>query len=564
MPRRRAEFRYGRLRALLAGAALVLGAAEAWAARFTMNPDGVSYLDMGDASLRGDLAAAISSWWSPLYSWILGIVLKITNPTPYWEFQVVHLVNLLIYAAALLCFDFFLRALMEDRRNGPGRNRSAEETPLPEWAWWVFGYGVFTWTSLQLITLRLVSPDMAVAAIVYLAAGLLLRLRGRPAGWSAFVRLGLVLGTGYLIKTVMLPLAFVFLAVAALASGPPRKSIPGVLLAAGIVVAIAAPFVAALSLSKGRVTWGDAARVDYTVYVNGADVFFPESPLLKHPMRTIFDRPRTYEFATPIAGTYPVWYDSSYWHEGLEPRFDLKEQLDAVTRALKVYVMRFFGGLEPLSVSAGTLLLYGLAPRRGASVKRMATGWPILVPALAAFAGYSVIVVDQRFVGPFVCLVWMSAFYGVHVAPSPGPARSAAGVVIVIGAVLAVSMGLSAARHVLDGGKEGESSWRAATVMREKGIGPGDAIAVIGPGAFGEGGAFVARLARVRVIAEVRSAESLRGVDAPTRVRWIEALRRTGAKAILTLGRPPGSGSEMSWEPLGTTGFFIGRLESRG
>ncbi|HET8945399.1 MAG TPA: hypothetical protein VFQ07_00305 [Candidatus Polarisedimenticolia bacterium] len=555
----RAEFRDGRLRALLAGAALVLGAVEAWAARFTMNPDGVSYLDMGDAYLRGDLGTAINSWWSPLYSWILGIFLHVLKPTPSREFQVVHLVNLLIYAAALLCFDFFLRALMEDRRNGPEGNRDAEGTPLPAWAWWVLGYGIFTWTSLQLITLRLVSPDLAVSAIVYLAAGILLRQRGRPARWSAFVRLGLVLGTGYLIKTVMLPLAFVFLAVAALSSERPRKAIPAALLAAGIVVAMAAPLIVALSLSKGRVTFGDSARVDYSVYVNGADVFFPESPLLKHPVRTIFDRPRTYEFATPVPGTYPIWYDSSYWHEGLEPRFDLMEQIGAVTRALKLYVLLFVGGLEPLGVSAGTLLLYGLASRPRNGMKRLAACWPILLPALAAFAAYSLIVVDQRFVGAFVCLVWMAAFPGVRVAPSPGAARAAAGVVIGIGAVLAISMTLSAARHVLEDGKEGESSWRAAAALHEKGLRPGDPIAVIGPGAFREG-AFVARLARVQVIAEVRSAESLRGIDPPTRALWIEALQRTGVKAILLLGRPEGSQSGMSWEPLGTTDYFLGRV----
>src|SRR6266704_6885585 len=88
--------------------ALALGAAQAWTTRFTMNPDGISYLDIGDAYWRGDWHNAINAYWSPLYSWILGFFLKVLKTTAYWEYPMVHLVNFLIYAAALGCFEFFL------------------------------------------------------------------------------------------------------------------------------------------------------------------------------------------------------------------------------------------------------------------------------------------------------------------------------------------------------------------------------------------------------------------------------------------------------------------------
>src|SRR3954452_20137182 len=77
--------------------ALALGAAQAWATRFTMNPDGVSYLDIGDAYWRRDWPNAINAYWSPLYSWILGGFLKVIKPSIYWEYPLVHLVNFLIY-----------------------------------------------------------------------------------------------------------------------------------------------------------------------------------------------------------------------------------------------------------------------------------------------------------------------------------------------------------------------------------------------------------------------------------------------------------------------------------
>jgi hypothetical protein len=56
--------------------AILLGVVHAWAAisSHSMNADGIAYLDIGDAYLRGDWANAINPVWSPLYSWILGLV----------------------------------------------------------------------------------------------------------------------------------------------------------------------------------------------------------------------------------------------------------------------------------------------------------------------------------------------------------------------------------------------------------------------------------------------------------------------------------------------------------
>lgn len=94
------------LRTLFWCAAIALGSADGWATRFTMNPDGVSYLDMGEACLQGDLHRAINAWWSPMYSCFLGLILKLLRPSPYWEFPVVHLANVLIYIGSLACFEF--------------------------------------------------------------------------------------------------------------------------------------------------------------------------------------------------------------------------------------------------------------------------------------------------------------------------------------------------------------------------------------------------------------------------------------------------------------------------
>jgi len=52
----------------------------------------ISYLDVGDTYFRGDWAAAINGYWSPLYSWCLGLALYVLKPSIWWEFITVHLV----------------------------------------------------------------------------------------------------------------------------------------------------------------------------------------------------------------------------------------------------------------------------------------------------------------------------------------------------------------------------------------------------------------------------------------------------------------------------------------
>ena len=93
----------------------LVGLIDAVFSRYEMQSDGVSYLDMGDAMMRGDWKMAINGIWSPLYAWLQGVALRLIKPSARWEFTVVHLVNFLIYLFVLGCFDFLLRAAVADR-----------------------------------------------------------------------------------------------------------------------------------------------------------------------------------------------------------------------------------------------------------------------------------------------------------------------------------------------------------------------------------------------------------------------------------------------------------------
>ncbi len=142
--------------------ALVLGLMQAWANRFYMGNDGVPYLDMADAYLRGDWHTAVNGYWNPLYAWLIGLDFLIFRPSPYWEYPVVQLLNFGIYALTVASFEYFLRGWLAWRREDEVAVR-------------VIAYGLFLWSSLILIGVWTVNADMLVAASFYAALGLLLR-----------------------------------------------------------------------------------------------------------------------------------------------------------------------------------------------------------------------------------------------------------------------------------------------------------------------------------------------------------------------------------------------------
>src|SRR5208283_4215659 len=146
---------------------ILLGLLQAWVGRFAITGDGISYLDMGRAYLRGDWHTAVNGYWNPLYAWLQAIGYLIFRPSPYWEYPVVQLVNFGIYVATACAFEYFLIALLRGRD---------DETALR-----FIAYALFLWSSLQLIGVWMVNPDMVVAGAVYAAFGILAR---QPNRWT--------------------------------------------------------------------------------------------------------------------------------------------------------------------------------------------------------------------------------------------------------------------------------------------------------------------------------------------------------------------------------------------
>jgi hypothetical protein len=547
--------------------AITLGALHGWvaAANHSMNPDGISYLDIGDAYMRGDWNMAINSVWSPMYSWILGPVLHFLNPSMQWEFPVVHLVNFVIYLVALICFEFFWRQVMLLHR----AQISTKSEGFPDWALLSLGYLIFVTASLILIEIWAVTPDLLMSAFVYLAAGLVVQIRLGRAGWRLFIFLGLILGLGYLAKAIMFPVAILLLGVALLSVGNVRSAVPRVLLAGLFLLVVIAPYVAMISVAKGRLTIGEAGAFTYAKHVNGIPFHHwqggtPENGTPLHPTRQIFDKPPIYEFGTPIGGTYPVAYDPSYWYEGLKANFDLAQQIKTLIASALFYYELFsyqFGAL-----AFGVLLLYALERPRVAKPTEIVSRWGLTIVALAVFAFYGIVTVIGRYVGVFVVLFWADLLANVSLPDSQLLRRwvSLLSIIMILFMLINIAaFNLQGFRDLTGGGEpdqltpqDQKPSWPGEVAEELHRLGPkaGDNVAVIGYGFD----SFWARLGRVQIVAEMleEEADAFWLGDPSMQSEVIRAFATTGAKAIVAED-VPSYASLSGWRQVGNSNYYI-------
>jgi hypothetical protein len=376
--------------------------------RQSMNEDGVNYLDIGTAYMNGDWQSAINGIWSPLYSWIVGAIVHLVRPSVSWEFPVVQMTNFGIFAIATLCFEFFWRQLTQRYYgDSPGAGASVRFPPA---LWFAFGYSLFIWSSLNLIEMWAVTPDMCVAALVYLAAGMLLRLNRGEASASTAVLLGIVLGAGYLAKAVLFPLGVLCILLAGIVRGGSLSPARRMLLPLTSFAMVAIPFATTLSIASGRVTFGDVGRFTYLKHVNGLE--YPHwgrtvdqvDGIPEHAPRRLIESPAVYEFAQPIGGTYPLSFNPAYWTQGLSPRLDAAKQLRALIANGQFYFNLFVREQGGVVVIALLLILMTVAS--GGRISVFSPEMALVAWSVAAFALYALVYAEGRYVAPFVVLLW--------------------------------------------------------------------------------------------------------------------------------------------------------------
>jgi len=510
----------------------LLALVQAWSSRHEISSlDGISYLELGRAYMRGDWEHAISAYWSPLYSWILGPVFSILNPSPDQEFFCAKVVNFVIFLPALFSFEwFFKQAFLNSKKR-------QDEPALNDNIVMICGYAIFSYGALIWNGVNVDSPDLLSSVFMFLAAGILINMNQQTPLKTFFI-LGLVLAAGYLSKAVFFPFAFcIFIICFAVM----KKQSARVFGAVAAFLLISAPYMCALSYQKERITFGDSGRLNYAWFVN--PVFQspnnwqggpPGSGNPIHPTRQILQAPAVYEFASPVAGTYPPWFDPSYWWEGVTIGFDAQKQASVCLRNA-----RFFG--RHFLIILFCVLLFLIYEKKSfrATTDLFTNQWRVLIPVVIGLGLYFVGIDLQwvyvplhpstRYIAGFLVLLFVAALMEFRSVASVRQNRLS--IVVLVASIFVFGVtGLHVLKGVTESAGGSVSHWTVAQELQREGIHTGDKVAIIGDE---DDHVIWAHLTGVRIVAQVPEVQTNAGISAADFQELSRVLRKFGVRAIV-------------------------------
>lgn len=298
-----------------------------------LNPDGVSYLDVGRKLLENWLLSGYSGYWSPLYAILAAAGAQAAEWAGRHRLAGVQAVNLMLFLAALAACVWMVRGLIGSCGGEPDGWRGV--------AVQISALSLFTVAVVRFGGLPLVTPDVLVAGITMAAVGLTARIAA--GGWSRknLFAAGVLLGVGYWAKAIFFPLWWWWLAVAVWLGWrePARRAIIWAL--AGWLM-VAGPLVAQTSRTVGRLSFGEVGRLNVFWYVSRVAPFaFWEGreagygqPV--HPLKKVEAGPGVYVFGDTFPeATYPLWYAPWYWYEGAKPKVTKAQLSNAIRENLR-------------------------------------------------------------------------------------------------------------------------------------------------------------------------------------------------------------------------------------
>jgi hypothetical protein len=551
---------------------------------YQIDGDAVAYMDIGDLIRSHQWAGVVNGYWNPLYPAALSLGHILFHPTRYTELHAYYMVNFGIFLLEMLAVVAFTDALVQLRETVTATTTS---TPflLDRYPLRYLGIAILVISAQRELSLGKVRPDALLQALLLFAlAALLKHLATNHLRYAALM--GLSLGLAYLTKSFAF--LFTFLCVLALIAFRIiwQRSAPTRAVAAGLLVLlcftiVAGPYIAALSKQKGRFDFGDSGSLNYAWFVSGTEKMHlqPDQPStfgkagvhLKHPEPELLQSPVIVSYKHLPYGTYPDWFDTSYWNDQVKPHMNPRLEI-GILKDCFIRILRF------LANHPEAWLLFILFFLIGA---RLHLGWrppsnafwlaPVLLGA-AILGIYSMVNIEDRYITVGFLSIMLPLFAALRISPSiqQTTARIAASSAIVLLALLAIG---ESARivgelrrnlpfHQSPAGWYDRDTFDAAHALNALGVGPGDSIACIGTRACLYDH-YWARLAGVRILTEIyEPTPPLYPYLAamPNRDQAYDIVRRQGAKVLvgyfdpglMTGTNPVAAG----WRELGDTPFY--------
>jgi 4-amino-4-deoxy-L-arabinose transferase-like glycosyltransferase len=448
-------------------------------------------------------------------------------------------------------------------------------------------FAIFLSTELSLDCVSRVGPDMLVSCLLFAAMALLLKLRDEPDSSHAIL-LGVLLGLGYLVKFIFLPLTLLFYLAAAVAMWKKRDALRSLGLIAIFSGLLAMPYIAGVSWAQGYWTLGESGQLNYAWNVNKIEPLGlwqgwpPELGKPMHPALMVSAAPHAYLFDGPFQVTFAPFFDPPYYYRGFRSVFSLRAQAHAVAanvlRLLKILKLQIV--FYALAICWLSIRVRNTEPRLWR--KTCASLWPALLVCGGGMLTYLLVVIEARYIAAFVAMLFLWLLFTVAAKDAEAqregsrvPGSAALAWILAIGCCLTLLANeKDPVRDVLGNAVHQRlfyrgDQWKVGIYLQQKGLRPGDKVAVMSDlvSATLSTWAYMDQLQIVGVLGGSLAQTQTLDYDAfwnsaPVRQQQILAnFRDAGARAVVSISKPAGAGAQ-DWEPVPGTAYWVYWLQA--
>lgn len=527
---------------------LLLAVAQGYTWRNWMGVDGIGYIESALAYTRSDWHWGINTYWSPLYSWVLAVCLKLIPHTMETEFPLVHVVNFFCFVFTFWGFHQFWTELTKSTEQHPSESPVSSLSPK---LYNAFGYSLFLYLFVPLV--RVVTPDlMASGFVFFICARILNWKRSQRMGVLEASTLGVLVAFAFYAKAILLYFGALAVICALLDRSFSNRVRTGMISGLTALVLIA-PWAFAQRDVVGHLSLGSSGRLNYVWFVDGAPAGdFQElggPPTAFFPSERLSPGIDAFTIETKDHFTYLPWYDPGRIDHS-KAHFDESGEIQAVKRNVIWLRIWFLGEYGALVVCLLAFML--IRPKLWMS--KIQTYIPLLVPSLAIFAMYSLIFVrSYRYIAATSLILFWAALAAVRLEKSAYRYSSA---LLLAGlSTFWVFNVPGTLKVILLSPPENHENIAMAQALRAD-VAPQTRIAAIGIGSGGT--AYWAHLAQTPVAGEVweRSAKQFWSLPCDDRQNILSRMKSAGA--AVAVGVPPEGLRKEGWQRMeGSEGYIL-------
>jgi hypothetical protein len=378
-------------------------------------------------------------------------------------------------------------------------------------------------------------------------------IRENPDKYTRYGVLGAIIGIGYLAKSFFFPFSPVFFALAGLCSGSIKKAVPRIMIAVLCMLLVGAPLISGLSSRLGRFTYGELGRHIYAKFISGkGEPIYP---------KILAEKPRTVDYVSEFACTRPAGFDICYWHEGLQPDFNLTAHMKVIpgnvwdifeqTPWLLIMVLWFAVQWKQGSIRPGTI--------RPPSMFLL-----LIVTAVFGITFYGLVRMEPRYIAPYLFLGFVAMTIVLRCRPDDEKAQRrtivAAGLlagffmIMVFHSVVDQSFrGLQSTEKTLSYRDAYKEHLAVKDFLLQKGLKKDDYAGLVG-----EPPVYWGRMAGVKIVGEIEDESQFMESSRDERRAAAEILKKIGVKALVAKGGRFSTLAAEGWQHAPrTTDYYV-------